>query len=328
MAKADNQKISYMLIVLSIGTMLLFVKFYAWYLTGSVAIFSDALESIVNVLSGAIALFSLYYAAKPKDMDHPYGHGKIEFVAAGLEGGMVLFAGILMLFKGIAFLLKPHELLQIDMGIYLVFIAGLVNGIMGYFLVIKGKKLNSPALYADGKHLLTDTITSGGLLIALALVYFTGNIIYDGIVSIIMGIWILFVGYGIIKHAISSLLDKADFKMIDEILMVLNSNRKAEWIDIHNLRVQRYGSSYHVDCHLTLPWYLSLKDAHVLIEDLRNSIASRFDDKVELFVHSDPCLPFSCEICEVRDCQFRTNSFKKKVLWTAVNIQKDKKHAL
>lgn len=328
MVKADKQKISYMFIVLSIGTVLLFVKFYAWYLTGSVAIFSDALESIVNVLSGIIALFSLYYAAKPKDMDHPYGHGKIEFIAAGLEGGMVLFAGILMLFKGIAFLLKPHELHQIDMGILLVFIAGLVNGIMGYFLVIKGKKLNSPALYADGKHLLTDTLSSVGLLVALALVYFTGNFIYDGILSIIMGIWILFVGYGIIKLAISSLLDKADFKMIEEILLVLNENRRAEWIDIHNLRVQRYGSSYHVDCHLTLPWYLSLKDAHVLIEDLRNSIATRFDDRVELFVHSDPCLPFSCEICEVLDCQFRTNSFIKKVLWTAVNIQKNKKHTL
>lgn len=328
MVKADKQKISYMFIVLSIGTVLLFVKFYAWYLTGSVAIFSDALESIVNVLSGTIALFSLYYAAKLKDMDHPYGHGKIEFIAAGLEGGMVLFAGILMLFKGIAFLLKPHELHQIDMGILLVFIAGLVNGIMGYFLVIKGKKLNSPALYADGKHLLTDTLSSVGLLVALALVYFTGNFIYDGILSIIMGMWILFVGYGIIKLAISSLLDKADFKMIEEILLVLNENRRAEWIDIHNLRVQRYGSSYHVDCHLTLPWYLSLKDAHVLIEDLRNSIATRFDDRVELFVHSDPCLPFSCEICEVLDCQFRTNSFIKKVLWTAVNIQKNKKHTL
>jgi cation diffusion facilitator family transporter len=322
-----QEKIKYMFWVLMGGILLLAIKFYAWKLTGSVAIFSDALESIVNVVSGTVALLSLYYAAQPKDSDHPYGHGKIEFVAAGFEGGLILIAGSVIIIKGIYYLFIPYELQNIQEGLWLVIFSGLGNGLMGWFLIKKGRVLNSPTLHADGKHLLTDTYSSIGLIVSLFLVYITGYAIIDSIVSIILGIWILFTGYILVRKSIGSLLDKADDKTIDVITSILNSNRQEKWIDIHNLRVQKYGSDIHIDCHLTLPWYDNLEKTHHEVNMLHEIMSKEIGQEIELFIHTDPCLPTSCSICSIKKCLHRKFDFSNKIVWNSSNLQANQKHS-
>lgn len=317
-----------MIWVLVGGIAILCIKFWAMRLTGSVAIFSDALESIVNVLSGSVALFSLLYAAKPKDEDHPYGHGKIEFISAGFEGALILIAGIVMIYKGGNFLLHPHELTKIDYGILLVILAGLANGIMGVFLVKKGKLLNSPSLFADGKHLLSDTYTSIGLILSLVLINLTDWVYFDGIVSIIMGIWVLIVGFRIIKNSVASLLDKADTNRIEHIIQILNKNRRTKWIDIHNFRVQKYGSHLHIDCHVTLPWYDTLEESHEEVSKVREIVAKETNYDIEFFIHSDPCIPISCSICSISSCLHRQNEFSQTIDWSVDNLIPNKKHTI
>jgi cation diffusion facilitator family transporter len=317
-----------MRIVLAIGFLLLCIKFYAWHITGSVAIFSDALESIVNVVSGLVTLLSVVYAAKPKDADHPYGHGKMEFIAAGFEGALVLMAGLLMLISGIRFLVAPNALTALTAGLLLSALAGLVNGAMGLFLINKGKHLSSPALIADGKHLLTDMLSSVGLIVSLLLVKLSGWVWIDGLASIGMGLWILFTGWSISKSSIGSLLDKADTQRVEEIVSLLSKNRRDKWIDFHNLRVQQYGSHIHVDCHITLPWYDSLDEAHQEVHAVHDLLKKEALFDIEFFIHADPCVPDSCSICVLSACPHRKKPFSQQKEWNLENLQANKKHKL
>ena len=321
-------KIKTMLWVLVFGLFLLAIKFIAWYITGSVSIFSDALESIVNILSGIVALFSLRYAAKPSDKDHPYGHGKIEFVSAGFEGALVLVAGFFILFKGFQFIFIPKEIQQLDFGILLIFFAGAINGIMGIFLIKKSKKLHSPVLYASGKHLLTDTFTSVALLITLALIYFTNWKYFDAIGSILMGFWILYTGYSLFINSFKSLMDTVDEQKIQMLIEILENNRKPNWVDIHNLRVLKYGSHLHVDCHVTLPWYFNLEQSHFEVNLIKTMVEEAVSFDIEFFIHSDPCEEFSCGICTKNDCTSRRNEFKEKLVWTSTNLLPNTKHKI
>ena len=186
-----KKKIRIMQVVLAVSILLTAIKFFAYYLTHSNSVLTDALESIVNVLTGAFALFSLYYAAKPKDEDHPYGHGKIEHLSAGFEGGMIVLAGSAMIYEGISAFFDKPEIHQADTGIYLTILAGAVNFFLGKYLVAKGKKEHSPALSGEGKHLMSDAWSSIAIVVSLTLVYFTKLFVIDYAMSILMGIYIL-----------------------------------------------------------------------------------------------------------------------------------------
>jgi len=173
-----------------ISVVLLAVKLIAYYSTHSVSILTDALESIVNVIAGFIGLYSLYIAAKPRDTDHPYGHGKAEFISAAIEGTMIGSAGAIILYKAIQSLIHPVALHKIDYGIILVAITAAINFIVGYFCLRTGKKNNSAALIASGKHLQTDTFSTAGIIAGLLLLYFTGFAWIDGVVAILFAVFI------------------------------------------------------------------------------------------------------------------------------------------
>ncbi len=314
--------------VAAVSLLLLIVKFIAYYMTNSVAVLTDALESIVNVSAGFIGLFSLYVSAKPRDADHPYGHGKAEFISAGIEGTMIGAAGAIILYKAIQHLIHPVVLKRIDYGMILVAATAVVNFITGYFCLRTGRKNNSAALVASGQHLQTDTISTAGIIAGLALLYFTGYQWIDSAVAILFGIYIIYTGYRITRSSIAGIMDEADMKILNRLVQVLNSNRRENWIDLHNLRVIKYGSVLHVDCHLTVPWYLNVHQAHGEIDALAELIRKEFGESMELFVHSDGCLPFSCRICNKKDCSERKNNFEKKIIWTLENISSNKKHEL
>ncbi|HEY6063419.1 MAG TPA: cation diffusion facilitator family transporter, partial [Chitinophagaceae bacterium] len=312
--------------LVSVG--LLVIKFIAYYSTHSVSILTDALESIVNVLAGFIGLYSLYIAAKPKDTDHPYGHGKAEFISAAIEGTMIGSAGAIILYKAIQHLIHPVALHQIDFGILLVAITAIINFVVGYFCLQTGKKNNSAALIASGKHLQTDTWSTAGIIAGLTLLYFTGYTWIDSAVACLFGCFIVFTGYRIVRSSLAGIMDEADEKLLGRMVELLNADRRENWVDLHNLRVIKYGSVLHLDCHLTVPWYLNVHEAHQEIDALATLIKKEFGESLELFVHSDGCLPFSCRICNKVNCPERRNNFEQKITWTLENISKNKKHEL
>lgn len=328
MANTGQQNLHVQKWIAAISVLLLAIKLIAYYSTHSVSILTDALESIVNVAAGFVGLYSLYIAAKPRDMDHPYGHGKAEFISAAIEGTMIGTAGAIILYKAIQNLIHPVELHKIDYGIILIAITAVVNFAAGYFCLRTGKKNNSAALMASGRHLQTDTWSTLGIVVGLLLLYFTGYRWIDSVVAFGFGIFIIFTGYRIVRSSIAGIMDEADVKLLNRMIQVLNNNRRENWIDMHNLRVIKYGNVLHVDCHLTVPWYLNVNEAHREIDALAELIRNEFGESFELFVHSDGCMPFSCPICTKADCTVRKNNFEKKITWTLENVSPNKKHSL
>lgn len=314
--------------VASISVLLLFIKFAAYYLTHSVAVLTDALESIVNVTAGFIGLYSLWLSAKPRDKEHPYGHGKAEFLSAAIEGTMIGAAGAIILYKAVQHIIHPVELTEIDTGMLLVSITAVVNLIVGSLCLRTGKKNNSAALIASGHHLLSDTWSTFGIVAGLALLYFTGIGWIDSAVAMFFGFYIIWTGYKILRSSIAGIMDEADMEILEKMVIHLNLNRRENWIDLHNLRVIKYGSILHLDCHLTVPWYQNVTEAHLEIEALAILIRKEFGESLELFVHNDPCLPISCPICTKTDCSVRQQAFQKRVEWTLHNLLENKKHEL
>ncbi len=313
-------------IITVVAILLLIIKVAAWYLTNSVAILTDALESIVNVVAGLLGVYSLFISAKPKDENHPYGHGKAEFISAAVEGTLIIVAGVLIIYKAIDSLINPHQIQKLDYGIILVAGTAVVNFIAGTICLNAGKKNNSLALIASGKHLRTDTWSTLGIIIGLLLLYFTKLLWLDSLVAIIFSFIIIYTGYKIIRTSIAGIMDEADIELLKKLVALLNENRKENWIDLHNLRLIKYGGTLHIDCHLTVPWYLNVREAHGEVEALALLVQKEFGEAVELFVHSDDCREFSCRICYKKNCLVRQHNFEEKVEWTIDNISRDSKH--
>jgi cation diffusion facilitator family transporter len=325
---AARENIRLQKIITLIAIVLFVVKIGAWYLTHSLAILTDALESIVNIVSGFLGLYSLSISSKPRDADHPYGHGKVEFISAAIEGTLITVAGFFIIYLSVASFFHPHQVYKLDYGIILLAGSAVVNFVAGVMCVRRGKKNNSLPLIAGGQHLKTDTYSTAGILAGLLLIYLTKVQVFDSIIACVVAIIIIYTGYTIIRTSIAGIMDEADLKLLNNLVELLNNSRRENWIDLHNLRIIKYGSTLHCDCHLTVPWYLNVNEAHDEIEALATLIRNEFGEAVELFVHSDGCQEFSCRICSKQNCLVRKHDFEKKVVWTIKNISKDSKHKI
>jgi cation diffusion facilitator family transporter len=314
--------------ILFVAVILFSIKIIAWWLTHSVAILTDALESIVNIIAGLVGLYSLSIAYKPRDSNHPYGHGKAEFLSAAIEGTLIMLAGVFIIFEAVMQLVHPRDLQQLNYGILLVGLSAVINFIVGFFAVKKGKENNSEALQASGHHLQSDTYSTLAIMIGLVLIYFTHIHQLDSIVAIVMSVVIMIIGYRIARKSVAGIMDEADEKILEKVIDRLNDNRLPNWIDIHNLRVIKFGNVLHVDCHMTVPWYLNVREAHTEIDSLRNLIQKEFGSAMEFFVHSDHCIGSCCPICIKPDCKVREHPFVKKIEWNMDNAVPNKKHDL
>ena len=183
-------------------------------------------------------------------------------------------------------------------------------------------------MIADGKHLISDTVSSVGLIAGLIVIQVTGLLWLDNVLAIIFGAVIFRTGFQLIRVSITNLLDEADYEKLRQMIDTLNVNRRSKWIDMHNLRVIKYGSQLHVDCHITLPWYDSLEDTHSEVQAVERLLSENMAGDVEFFIHSDPCLPASCPLCAVENCSYRKAPFVRKVDWTMRNMLPDRKHEL
>lgn len=324
----NKDKLAFQKLIAAFGVVLFIGKIIAWKLTSSDAVFSDAMESIVNVISAFMGLYSLYLAAKPKDEDHPYGHGKVEFVTSGIEGALIAIAGIMIIYEGINSLIVGKVLQKLDWGIAIIAATAIINYLLGYISIKKGKHENSHVLISSGKHLQSDTITTLGVVVSLIVVYFTKIYWLDSVVALFFGFYIIIIGYKIIRKSLSGIMDEQDPDLLNQIIKVLEENRRTEWIDVHNMKIQQFGANLHIDAHITLPWYYSLRDAHNEMEKMIILLAKNTKRSVEFNFHMDDCKPISCPICQIADCPVREQDFVKRVTWTPENVTCIDKHTV
>ncbi|MCA1757064.1 MAG: cation diffusion facilitator family transporter [Bacteroidales bacterium] len=296
--------------------MLFFAKMVAYFITNSVAVLTDALESIVNVTTGFITLYSISVAIKPRDKNHPFGHGKIESLSASLEGLMIIIAGLIIIYEAVRRFFDPAAVQQLNIAIVITGVAGLLNYIVGGLSIRTGRKHNSIALISGGRHLQSDAYSTAGLIAGLLIIIITGRIWIDSVIAIIFGIIILLTGIRILKETTSTLMDEADMVQLQDIVKSVSNNRSENWIEVHNLRLVKYGDSVHIDCDLTLPWYMTIREAHRESDLLKERVAEGTGWPSDMTIHTDACYPALCRICPIEKCHVRLHSQTGEVKWT------------
>jgi cation diffusion facilitator family transporter len=328
MQASHSDEIRFQRWLVVIGTLLLALKLLAWQLTGSNTILSDAGESVVNVLAGAFTWYSLVLSQRPRDLNHPYGHGKVEFLAAGVEGALLGLAGLIIGGKSLYNLWSPQPLQSLDLGLAITAAAGLANYILGSLALRKGKIANSLPLLAGGRHLQTDAWSTLAMVLGLGLVLLTNWFWLDSLVAAGFGVFLMYTSYRILQPSVAGMMDEADEALIKRFAVVLQAQRRPDWIDFHNLRLIKYGRMLHVDGHMTLPCYYDVQQAHDEIQLVDALVASEFGQRVEFFIHVDPCLPSSCSLCVQTDCPVRSQLFERQLEWTLPLLMENRKHKL
>ncbi len=300
---------------LFVGLAITALKFYAFHLTNSSAILSDALESIINIVASGFALVSLWISAKPPDPGHPYGHGKIEFFSAGFEGALIILAAIGIFAEGLRQIVAPHGLPRLESGLSILVGAGLVNLILAVALIRIGKRTGSLVLVADGKHIMTDVYTSGGVLVGLVLVQLTNWYRLDGLVACIVGFQIIVSGFKLLRTAFGGLMDASDPDLLEKICNLLVKNRRDLWIDVHRLRAKRSGKRIQIDFHLILPRDIPLETAHREVKDLETILSDHLGGQADVLIHLDPCSDPECPVCANDPCDLRQEDQVSRRVW-------------
>lgn len=302
------------LLSLFVGLTMLAAKIGAYLITGSAAIFSDAAESIVHILATGMALFSIILSNKPADESHPYGHNKVEYFSAGIEGFLIFTAAVVIIISAVHDIIKGPELQKLDTGAFIIFIAALINLVLGIYIINIGKKTNSITLIADGKHILTDSYTSAGVIVGVLIVLLTGFELIDPIFAIIVAVNILYTGYKLIRQSIGGLMNETDKKIIDKLTEILSANKKDYWIDIHELRYWQSGDRIFLDFHLILPYYFTIKQSHTEENEIEEILQKEFNQS-QIKIHFDFCVNELCKFCSYNYCEVRTFPHSEKFRW-------------
>lgn len=296
------------------GLALLVLKFWAFRVTNSQAVFSDAMESIVNVVAAGLAIIVVIIAAKPADKDHPYGHGKVEYFSAAFEGGMIAFASVLICVEAVQALLRHQAIQEINFGLLVVVGAGLANLVLGLFLVHSGKKSQSVALVASGHHVISDFWTSVGVAIGLFLVQITGLKWLDAASALVVGILLGYTGIILVRRSIGGLLDEEDREVLRNLFKIMEKDRTEGIIQLHHCRVIRSGRYHHIDAHAVVPEFWDVAQAHTNTSVFEAKIMEEYPYQGELHLHVDPCRKAYCSVCEVENCPVRQEPFRARRL--------------
>ncbi len=318
-----SQKKNAAYLSLIVGFLMFFLKIFAFIVTGSSAILSDAIESIVHIFATFIAFISLLVSLRPPDDSHPYGHGKIEYFSAGFEGGLIIIAAASIIFFAIEDLIFGIELKKLDIGAYLIFVASIINLGLGLFLVRIGRRTKSLILEADGKHILTDSVTSIAVLISIIIVMITDFKILDPIIAILVAINIIFTGYKLVRQSFRGLMQEKDEELIDKIIPALEKVRRDDFIEIHKLRAWSAGNFHFVDFHLIIPEFYTIDESHSIQRYLTDSLRKEIGSDLQTMIHFDPCKPIYCSYCSKENCHIRREDFKSQIQFTKENCLRD-----
>lgn len=270
-----------------VGIVVLGLKFAAYWLTGSVALYSDALESIVNVAASAAALWAIQVSAKPADANHPYGHHKAEYFSVVLEGVLIIVAALSILREAYLAFQAPRMFDAPVAGLVINGIASVINGVWCVFLIRTGRARRSPALIADGRHLLTDVITSVGVLVGLVLAVLTGIPVLDPLLAALVAVNILWSGWRLILESLGGLMDEAVAPdILDRIRQVISENA-AGAIEAHDVRTRHAGRMTFIDFHLVVPGGMSVSDAHAICDRIEKALRAEVSDAM-ITIHVEP----------------------------------------
>lgn len=311
------------LISVLIGVLLLGVKYLAYLHTGSAAILSDALESIINVVAAAFAVGSLRFATRPADRGHPYGHGKIEYFSAAFEGGLIAFAALVVVWYAIRDLVRGPDVSDVELGLALTVAAGVVNACLGWYLLRTGEKHRSITLIADGHHVLADFKTSLGVTVGLLLVQLTGLGWFDPAAALVVGLSLGVTGYRLVREAAGGLLDEEDGELLSRLVAAFEHVRRPGIIRIHRLRAIRSGREAHADAHLIVPEYWSVEQAHDAAVAFERRVFAQPSIDGEIVFHVDPCMRALCASCDMEDCPVRERPFVARPPLTLDEVTRD-----
>lgn len=317
---ADAENLRFQEVVAVLGVTLMAIKFAAWWLTSSAAIFTDAVESIVNVVAAFVGLYALHLCTRPRDRDHPFGHGRAELISSSVEGVMIVLAGAMIILEALSSLADPHEVTSLDVGLILVAAAAAANYAVGRIAIAKGRRNRSMALVASGKHLCSDTYSSIGIMLGLGVMLALDRMGYhlewlDGAIAMLFGLVILLTGAKVVKDSMDGVMDKADTRTVEEVISLINTRRHEHWVDVHNLRVSKYGSLLHIDVHLVFPRDMTVEEQYREIQELKEAVSQRFGS-IDLTVMDEPCNDRLCRVCGMEGCVNRASPFAGRVEWT------------
>ena len=307
---AQKQRVRAMLLSLVAGIAILMLKAVAYMLTGSMALQSDALESVVNVVAAAFGLGAIIFAGQPADRDHPYGHGKMEYFAAAFEGGLISLAAVVIFYESALALWHGVELKSLGLGVAINLAAGALNGLLGWYLLRTGRRLNSKTLEADGCHVLSDFYTTIGIAGALLIVSLTQLAWLDPVIAMGVGVMLTRAGFRLVREAAAALLDEEDPALIGSLVAHLDALIKRGVaangvITVHGLRAMRSGRYAHVDIHLVVPEYAAVADAHDAGERFEQALIAQAGLDGEVHAHIDPCRRKYCSRCDDAACPIR-----------------------
>jgi cation diffusion facilitator family transporter len=285
-SQGSLQNYIYLSIAAAIVTILL--KFYTYYITGSMGFLSDALESFVNLFAAIFALIMLKLSQQPADERHMYGHSKAEYFSSAMEGALILVAAFSIIWSAIPRIVKPTPLENINAGLLFSLMASLVNLVVGQILIRNGKSKKSLVLEADGRHLMTDVWTSVGVIVGIIVVKFTGWLIIDPIIAIIVAINIILTGYKLISRSASGLMDVTiPAEDMEKVTNYLDS-LKSEQIEYHSLLTRAAGQRKFITLHLLVPGKWTVKQGHDYADELEETIVKMFDEPVTVITHIEP----------------------------------------
>lgn len=273
---------------LIVGFLMLAGKWYAYLITGSAAILSDATESIVHVIAVSFAAYSMWLSHKPPDQSHPYGHEKISFFSAGVEGGMIAIASIAIIYEALRKWLDGLAMENIGTGILFVAGAAVINGVLGAYLVWQGKRHGSLILVANGKHVLTDFWTSLGVIVGLLLVMATGWLPFDPLIAIAVALNILWSGGRLLRQSVGGLMDEGDPELENRIRKILDNEARARGLAFHEVRYRNAGTSVWIEFHLLFPRETSLEEAHWKATEIESAIKEALGVPVNITSHLEP----------------------------------------
>ncbi len=305
-----------------VSVFVLTFKTLAYVRTHSQAVLSDALESIVNVIASIVALWIIHMSSEPADDEHPYGHGKLEYFSAAFEGGLVCFAGVMIIAESIHALMQGQSITSFEAGFFYSLIASFFNLVLGIYLLNIGKKNHSAALISSGTHVLSDLWTTAGSLLGLGIVWITGFNWIDSLVALAMAFFLLFSGYKVVRQAIGALMDEHDENSFNLLADVLENNRIPGIIDIHQTRIIRAGRFHHIDAHVVVPEFWDVSEAHHQTTCFENKVVKEYHLEGEIAFHVDPCLKSYCDQCELTECPIRCRPFEKRTRITSKSLTK------
>ena len=272
---------------IAVGLVVLAIKLLAWWMTGSVALFSDALESIVNVAAAIAALIAVYYAAQPADERHPYGHHKAEFFSAVLEGAMIIVAALVIFHEAWQAWQNPSPLDAPVEGLFVNWLASVLNGFWCWVLISRGRKLRSPALVADGRHLLSDVVSSVGVTFGVLLAIVTGWYALDPLLAGLVAINILWSGWKVMSQSLSGLMDEAVPEDTLTSIRAIISDKATGAIEAHDLRTRHAGPVTFIEFHLVVDGQATVSDAHDICDRIEAAIKKQVPD-ARVTIHVEP----------------------------------------